>query len=331
MGITIKDIAKIAGVSYSTVSKALNNSPLVKNVTKRKIIAIAEELGYEANMAARSLVSKKSNTIGLVWPAVDRIALSSLIQHIKEELDKHSYHMLLSVDPIKSAVRLFNRFQVDGLIIFDDPTQTAGDKEILTSRTPLLYYGEGIDHTHPRIDLKRRDGIKMAVDYLYKLGHRKIAYVGPAPTLMGSQHEKHLGYIEGLEQHQLPIIPEIIIGKHNTTWQEGYDAIHQLMKAETKVTAIIGATYELTMGIMKALQDLNMSIPEDISLVSYDNIPQMATLDIPVTAVGAPLDKVAQRLVELLIEFIRHPEYEPIVEAAESVVAERDSCRKITT
>jgi LacI family transcriptional regulator len=107
MSVTIKDIARESGVSYSTVSKALNNSPLVKPETKKKVLETANMLGYTPNFAAKNLVSKKSRTIGLVWPAIDRIALTALVSKINELVTAENYFMILSVDEADKAIGMF--------------------------------------------------------------------------------------------------------------------------------------------------------------------------------------------------------------------------------
>ena len=137
MNITIKDIAKVAGVSYSTVSKALNNSPLVKDNTKKRIVDIAKELGYEPNFAAQRLVSKQTKIIGLIWPTIERVVLSTLVTKISDEINKTPYSMILSVDPVQTSLDTFRRFQVDGIILFEENIDVSVDPNTI----PLLSYG----------------------------------------------------------------------------------------------------------------------------------------------------------------------------------------------
>ena len=137
MSVTIKDIAKIAGVSYSTVSKALNDSPLVKSETKERIVEIANEIGYEPNFAAQRLVSKQTKIIGLIWPTIERLVLSTLVTKISDEINKTPYSMILSVDQVQTSLETFKRFQVDGIILFEENVDVA----VNPIATPLLSYG----------------------------------------------------------------------------------------------------------------------------------------------------------------------------------------------
>src|SRR5690606_16412833 len=125
MNVTIKDIARLAGVSYSTVSKALNDSPLVKSETRQRIVELAKQLGYEPNHAAKSLVSRRSMTIGVLLPSLERVALSALVSRINDALASRGYEVILSILPPAHAARLFQRLQVDGIVVFEDITPEA--------------------------------------------------------------------------------------------------------------------------------------------------------------------------------------------------------------
>jgi len=297
MEVTIKDIARIAGVSYSTVSKALNNSPLVKEGTKRKVLDIANQMGYHPNMVAKSLVSKKSNTIGVVWPSVDRTVWSNLATIINEKLKAYSYHMLLSINPVESAVSLFNQLRVDAILVFGNDNQL----DSTFSSIPILDYGPCESYHHPIVNVNRRQAILKAVEHLYQLGHRKIAYIGDLSHKSRAQQEKYIGFTEGIMKFSLPSNPNMAIDTQGHGIENGYQAVHKLLASSYQATGVICGSYEITIGVIKAIKDAGLSIPENISIVSYDNIPQMETLEIPVTAVGFPIDKVAECIVESLL------------------------------
>jgi LacI family transcriptional regulator len=322
MGVTIKDIAAIAGVSYSTVSKALNDSPLVKQKTKEKILRIANQLGYEPNLAAKSLVSKKSHTIGLLWPTVERAAVSTLATLINEELEKHSYSMVLSINPIDSAIKLFNRLQVDGILVFDE-SYASNSAAIGSSTVPILCYGESGNHNIPSIDVDRRNAIFTAVHHLWTLGHRRIAYIGDMNLKI--QQEKYIGFTEGVMKHGLPSHPDMVVNTDGLGWQNGYQAAKQLLASPFQPTAVVSASYDLTLGMIRAIKEANLRIPQDISIISYDNIPQMADLEIPITAVGAPVAKVAKCIVQSLLNLIDNNEFSEF-KFVKSELIERESC-----
>ncbi|UOF90308.1 LacI family transcriptional regulator [Fodinisporobacter ferrooxydans] len=324
MNVTIKDIARMAGVSYSTVSKALNDSPLVKEKTKSKILNIATQLGYQPNFAAQSLVSKKSNTIGVLWPTVERLALSTLATQINSKLEQHSYSMILSINPIDSAIKLFNRFQVDAILLFDEE-QPEQNTEVTSSVVPILCYGELGASKFPTITVDRRQAILKAVQYLTNLGHRRISYIGDLSRKI-NQQEKYIGFMEGIMKYGLLSHPQMATDSLGLSWQAGYQAAKSLLESEYHPTAVISGSYDLTVGIIRAIHEAKLQIPNDISLISYDNIPQMENLEIPVTAVGAPIEKISDSIVESLLTIIEHQNLDAKKSFVESELFERSSC-----
>src|SRR5699024_8342631 len=144
MSVTIKDIAHFANVSYSTVSKALNDSPLVKEATKKKIIQIANDMGYKPNFAAQRLVSKQTKVIGLIWPTIERVVLSTLVSKISDEIRKTPYSMILSIERIEASIDTVKKFQVDGMILFEEHTDITVDAGTIS----LLSYGVSNQDTY---------------------------------------------------------------------------------------------------------------------------------------------------------------------------------------
>ncbi|MDX5474388.1 MAG: LacI family transcriptional regulator [Bacillaceae bacterium] len=303
MGITIKDIAKQAGVSYSTVSKALRNSPLVKTPTKNKIIKIAEELGYIPNIAARSLVQKKSYTIGVVWPTVERVAPSALITKINELLEENSYTTLLSINKVHTAISTFNRLQVDAIIVFAEE-EDYNDENKYVSKVPILYYGTKVSTSYPTIDVNRRLAIKLAVKRLIELGHEKIAFIGDLSSNDPLQKEKYIGYKEAIEEYGLIVNKHFIIPTNGLDIYSGYLAAKNFLIGNIEVTGIISGSFEITSGFLKATQELKIEVPKDVSVISYDNIPQTDNIELPFTKVGVPINRIAEQITETILDII---------------------------
>ncbi|MBM7572297.1 LacI family DNA-binding transcriptional regulator [Aquibacillus albus] len=301
MGVTIKDIAKHAGVSYSTVSKALRDSPLVKEPTKKKILAIAEEIGYQPNVAARSLVSKKSNTIGVIWPTIERVAHSALITRINQYLEDQGYTTLVSINRINTAVTTFNRFQVDAILLFED---THSDYRF-SSSVPVVSYGIASNQPEvPTIDANRREAMKEAVAYLHKLGHKEIIYIGEISEQDPLQADKIKGFKQGLMENNIPFSDEMLIPVPELEQYDGYIATKAMLDKEKKPSAIISSSYDCTKGILLAIKEYNLSIPGDISIISYDNVPQVEKLEYSITTVGVPLDTIAKEVTNILLDTI---------------------------
>ncbi|MCI3919238.1 LacI family transcriptional regulator [Paenibacillus sp. TRM 82003] len=331
MSVTIKDIARLAGVSYSTVSKALNDSPLVRPDTKRRIVELAAQLGYEPNLAAKSLVSRRSMTVGALLPSLERVALSALVGRINDELSARGYEMILSILPPTDAVRLFQRLQVDGIVVFEDITPEARRVDSVSTDIPIVSIGSShiMGNRYALVDVKRKEALREAVRYLAGLGHCRIAYVGDAREADSKQQEKVAGFLEGAFESGLTADGAFILNSDGNTWKHGYEAGRQLLELERRPTAVITGAYDVTAGCLRAIQDGGLRVPEDLSLVSYDNIPQLAELDVPVTAVGAPVDRFAERIAAALLDIMAAEGADRRTELLDAALEERASAVRL--
>ncbi|MEX1029057.1 MAG: LacI family DNA-binding transcriptional regulator [Paenibacillaceae bacterium] len=307
MPITIKDIAKQAGVSFSTVSKALRNSPLVTNKTKKRILKIAGEMSYFPNNAARSLVSRRTYSIGVVWPSIERLTHSVLITNINAMLETNSYTTLLSINQVDAAVDTFNRFNVDAILVFDDQ-QAVYDRSSLASNVPLLFYGISGNNPYPTIDANRKKAIQLAFDHLIELGHKRISYIGNLPSNDHFQEEKVSAFREKLHEYSIPELAHMVVTTDNMDSYDGYSAAKSLLTGSQRPTAIISGSYDLTRGILKAAKELSIDIPNALSIISYDHIPQMDELDVPITAVGVPILTIAETITQVLLDIANEKE-----------------------
>lgn len=304
MNVTIKDIARLAGVSYSTVSKALNDSPLVKAETKRRIVELAAQLGYEPNMAAQSLVSRRSMTVGALLPSFERTALSALLSRIHHELAQYGYDVILSILEPPAAVKLFQRLHVDGMIVFEDITPEAKPADQVATDIPLVSIGSSriASTKHAVVDVKRKQAVKDAVRYVAQAGYTRIAYIGDARESDSKQQEKIAGFMEGAFENGLTNDQAIILNSYGNTWHNGYEAGRRLLELPERPDAVITGAFDLTAGFLRSVLDGGLHVPDDIALISYDHVPQLEELDVPVTAIGAPVGPYAGRIAAALID-----------------------------
>lgn len=306
MNVTIKDVAKAAGVSYSTVSKALRNSPLVKEPTKKKIIRIANELGYQPNVAARSLVSKKSQTIGVVWPTIERVAHSALVTQVNRQLERMGYTTLISINEMEEAINTFNRFQVDTILVFNDNIV----QHHYPSNIPILTYGIANENSlYPTIDVNRGEAIKLAVSHLHENGHHRIYYIGDLNNDC-LQQEKVQAFQEMIKTLNLDQEDNKIISVNGLEQHDGYLAARSILQQHksTYPTAIIGGSHDLTRGILQATHEYNLMVPKDLTIVSYDNIPQTEDLETSISIVGVPLESITEKISTTLIQMAQDQE-----------------------
>lgn len=324
MSITIKDIASEAGVSYSTVSKALNDSPLVKQSTKKHIVDIAEKMGYQPNFAAQKLVLKQTKIIGLIWPTIERIVLSTLVTEINKQINQTTYSMILSVDAVQASLETFRRFQVDGIILFEEGMDAA----IESPNIPLLSYGVNgkFKRSYPLIDANHQQSMYQAVNYLSDLGHQSIAYIGDLSKSDRLQLEKYDGFKKAMHEADLPVHKHYLIDTKGLDWYDGYKAVKQLLSLQNQPTAIVGGSYDISIGIIRGIREKSLHIPDDFSIISCDNIPQMADLEVPLTSIGVPVKHLAQEIVSTIIKYVENKESEPIIKKLTPVLSKRESC-----
>lgn len=301
MNVTIKDIAERAGVSFSTVSKALRNSPLVQPRTKAKVLQIAKEMGYQPNIAARRLVSKKSGAIGVIWPSVERATPAVLITQVNEDMESRSYTTLLSINRIESAIEAFHRFQVDAIFIFHNHDRDIPDNHRYATNIPILFFGVAGHTPYPTIDVRRDKATKLAVRHLYELGHRHMVYIGRPNNYDLLQEEKLNVFQQETKRLQ---ITGSIVNVNGMESHDGYLAAKGILTGDHRPTAIMSGSYDLSRGIMQAAGELNISIPKQLSIISYDNIPQSLELDIPLTTVGVEISKIADKITETLLQLM---------------------------
>jgi LacI family transcriptional regulator len=330
--VTIKDIAVRAGVSFSTVSKALRDSPLVKPQTKAHVLAIAREMGYQPNYAARSLVSKKTGAIGVVWPSIESFALSSLLTAIHEELTRTGYSMLLSLDRAKDAIETFRRFRTDAVLLFGDEVPDGTDPAWQDRKMPLLVFGVAGVAPYAVVDVNRGQAIRLALRHLAELGHKRIAYFGEVKKPDPLQAVKIEAFHEEAHRLELAVDANSVVQVDNISFPDGYWAARSFLKQYSAPTAIISGSSELTRGLLRAAIELGIRVPHDLSLISYDNYPQMASMEVPVTTVGVALHEMASSVVQALLALIRTPDTPITVELEpELVIRESTAPPRATT
>jgi LacI family transcriptional regulator len=219
---------------------------------------------------------------------------------------------------------MFKKFRVDGIIIFEGETQLDSTIE---STIPILTYGVSNNtNFYPIIDVNHRKSIYNATSYLYNLGHKKINYVGYQSLNDKRQIEKLKGFHEAMNEFGLKIDENSAISTDGLTWYDGYTATKKMLQNSSIPTALISGSYDISVGILRAINEFNLKVPEDLSIISYDNIPQMDSLEIPLTSVGVPVDQLSEKMVNSLLDLTNQTNSSPLIEVMEPVITNRGSC-----
>ncbi|BCZ46111.1 LacI family transcriptional regulator [Clostridium gelidum] len=274
MGITIKDIAKLANVSHTTVSRALNNSPYINEETKVKIKALAKELKYVPNYNAKSLVLLKSYVIGVFFSSISEgtsdTFFHEIITGINNVIDKEYNLVIRGIDNYEYSHPIDNK-NFDGIIVV---SQSKNDdefiKNIIEKDIPIVVINRHIE-TNGIVNIMSNDtkGAYDAVDYLIKNNHKKIALIQGNKEYESSLYRKK-GYIKALEDNNIQINEEYIIsGKYNL--QSGYDNMKKLIQLENRPTAVFCLNDDIAVGAMKAVVESGLNVPNDISIIGFDD------------------------------------------------------------
>lgn len=274
MGITIKDIAKIANVSHTTVSRALNNSPYINEETKVKIKALAKELNYVPNYNAKSLVLLKSYVIGVFFSSISEgtsdTFFHEIIKGITKVIDKEYNLVIRGIDNYEYSQQI-DKKNFDGIIVV---SQSKSDDEfisaIIEKNIPIVVINRPIE-TEGIVNIMSNDtkGTYDAVDYFIKNNHKKIALIEGNKEYESSLYRKK-GYIKALKDNNIELNEEYIIsGKYNL--KSGYENMKKLINLENRPTAVFCSNDDIAVGAMKAVFELGLNVPSDISIIGFDD------------------------------------------------------------
>ena len=338
MAVTIKDVAALAGVSPSTVSRTCKNNPSISEETKERVRKAMAELGYEPNFQASNLASQNSRTIGIILPASAKEVYENsfyleAIQGISHYCNGRQYMTTIVTGQdeaeILDAVRSMSRSgKVDGFIILyskkDDPVIDYLFNEGLL----YILIGKATQYTNQTIYIDNDNLLagREAAEYLYQLGHRRIAYLGSDSSLMFSADRK-AGYQLALASHQLPVRPEYCVEVKNVS-ENNEEAIRGLLMQKDRPTAILVSDDILAVSLERVCLENHLAIPEDLSIISFNNSlfarltsPQLTSIDIGAGQLGS----------EAASQIINHIE-NPNLLATKIIVPhhliERDSCAR---
>ncbi|WP_234573453.1 LacI family DNA-binding transcriptional regulator [Rhodohalobacter sp. 614A] len=336
--VTLKQIAKELGLSAMTVSRAINNRSNVDEKTKERILNKAREMGYTPNHIAKSLVSKKSYTIGVVVPEIAHSFFAEAIQGIEEVTFEGNYQLILThsaenEEREKQALQTLKSKRVDGILI--STAQTVEDhslyKRIVESDTALVFFDrcvEGIGASCVSVD--DRSGAYNITNHLIGHGYKKIAHLGGPLNLKISQ-ERLWGYKEALNDNGIMIDDDLII-ESGFREKGGYNAMDQLLTAyqDHPPRAVFAMNDPVAFGAMEAIYNHGFSIPEDIAIVGFSDDIRASLMKTPLTTVRQPSYDLGKRAAQKLIKMIEN-EDEPVENIdllTELVVRESCGCKK---
>ena len=307
--VTLKDVAKAAGVSYATVSRALSGSSQIGSETRERVLKLCDEMGYTTNFVARSMVTKRTNLIGLVVPSVDNQFMSELAYHAEVSARSHGYNIMLcdsgpDLRQEKTVVKLLLGRQVDGILIVPQSSRSYESLKPYLDQTPTVFLSENLrDQPQSYVAVDNSRGTYLGTQYLYGLGHRDILYFGQRQSTTHQLRAE--GYLKACQE--LGLAPRYFNSEYTrSSIQGGYQLAKALFQKPLDYTAIFASTDSNALGILTAADELGIDIPGRLSLIGFDNISATALSRIDLTTIDQPKKAMAVQAVDMLRDKIEH-------------------------
>ncbi|MCX6629583.1 MAG: LacI family DNA-binding transcriptional regulator [Candidatus Solibacter sp.] len=331
MAVTIKDVARESGVNVSTVSRALNGEYGVHADTREHVVAVAQRLKYRPNRVARGLVTGRSHTLALVVSDIRNPFFAEVARGAEDAAYRAGYDMLLcnsdldAEKQMRYAQSLMEK-RVDGILMNSVSALSKKQQEQLSGLgVPTVL----LNRTAPRsafstVCAENEAGGAMAAEYLLKLGHRKIAHL-TGPRHHGNMTERAKGFVARLAAARQPVRPEVLHGTND--FPGGVDLARKLMAQNPDVTAIFAASDMMAFGAIRALMEAGRRIPDDVSVMGFDNVELASIVHPPLTTIHQPKYEMGQAAVEILLRLAGRGEHQAPEHRVFGVeLVERQSC-----
>ena len=331
-GATIKDVAAMAGVSISTVSRALSGKTYVEEETKARVMDAVEKLHYQPNLIARGLKEKKTHMIAVMIPALDSLYYAALTQSIEQYAAEAGYSVLFSNsqnDPEKErkSIEILKTRLVDGIICLTIDDHIEHVLKMRTSENlPIVLLNRDIKENISSASIDMEYGSYLMTEYLLKHGHRKIA--GVFENLEKQRHRRrYRGYMHAMQDYYVEINGDYVLS-NATEVEDTYHKAKALFSREDHPTAVFVSEEMMVLGVYRAIAECGLSIPEDVSVVGFDNIYTAEYMYPALTTYDSMVEEVSRKSVEILLKEIEEGgDTQKIVMRGD--VIERESVRSL--
>lgn len=328
--VTIQDVAKTAGVSVSTVSRVLNGKADVASETQERILSIIDDLGYTTNLAARSMRSRKKNLVGLIMPDIEYPFAIEVMKGVNRAIAESEFDLLVyTTGDVRKSGRAFHEKKYvslltnsisDGILLV---APVAGEFNIdapIVSIDPLAS-----NPNYPAVHATNYQGALDAVEYLLGLGHRRIGYISGRAELESSNRRLQ-GYRDALEKAAIPIDEQLIAPGDYTT-ATGVSGARELLSLVNPPSAIFASNDQMAMGVYQVAEEMGLRIPEDLSVVGFDNITESKYMGL--TTVDQFISEMGYVATQILIKIINGFPIEDQTYRMQTRLVVRNSCREV--
>lgn len=305
-GANIKDVAQRAGVSISTVSRALNDTDYpVKPETRKKVLEAAAELGFRPNDLARGLLSSKSRTIGLIIPDISNPYYPELSLGVESTASEHGYSVVFcntgrSAEKLEQYVDVLLQKRADGIILAGGGTQSRQASQVLSDFELAVALVGRHSLPFPSVQIDNRKAAREATSHLLDLGHQKVAFIS-GPSNLTSVQDRLTGYYEALRERGIER-DDRLVREGNFEPRSGYSAAMALLQGEPRPTAIFAANDRMAISAISAAIDLGLSVPKDLSVVGFDDTVLASQVRPSLTTVAVPAYEMGVSVMKLLLD-----------------------------
>jgi DNA-binding LacI/PurR family transcriptional regulator len=307
---TAKEVAKQAGVSIATVSRVVNKQDSVSPEVRTRVLLAIEALGYQPSRTAQRLRAKRGYVIGAVISDIQNPFFTAVVRGIEDVAYRHGYSLILcNTDEDSDKERLYldvmRAEAVAGVILATTVEDNPSVSHFIEDGIPVIAIDRRLND--PRVDSVLVDSVQgtlEAMSHLIRLGHRRIGFIS-GPLTITTMRERRDGYILAHQQHGLPVSPELM--RYSSARQTGgYAAALELLEQQPPITALLAMNNLIATGAFQAIRERGLRIPEDMSIVSFSDMPWAPLLQPPLTVVAQPDYDLGQKAAELLVERLAH-------------------------
>ena len=310
----IRDVARVAGVSYQTVSRVLNDSPNLRQETRQRVLEVIDEIGYRPNQAARALVTSKSHVIGvLVATRAAAYGVQTMLYEIEDAARAAGYTLAIATtasddESVRRALNQLERQSVEAVVVVAPQSRVFELVGSTTLRVPFVLLDSSRHDLGRSVAVDQFEGARMATRHLIELGHRRILHLaGPQDWIEAEARMQ--GYLREVADAELMVRPPIL---GDWTAEFGYRAGRELLGGED-FTAVFCSNDLMALGLVHAFREAGVRVPDDVSVIGFDDIPESAHYWPPLTTIRQDFAEVGRRSVGLLLaelgsDGVRHAE-----------------------
>lgn len=332
MAVSIKDVAREAGVSIATVSRVLNDIDVVNEETKKKVLDAIKELGYRPNIVARSLKTQKTKTIGILVPDISSQIYPEIVRGAEDVANIYDYNIILcnsdyDMDKEKEYLRVLKEKMVDGLLYMSvslekETVDLVNDLDLRT----VLVETKDLDGSFPSVTIDNVKAMYDATKYVIDRGAKSIGFIGTKQDKVNAITRRFEGYEKSLNDNNMSV-DEDLTYFDGFKVRTGYKGIEQFLVSKKKFDAVVCSSDEIAMGAINALRDNNIRVPEDVSVIGFSNMVMSDVFYPKITTVAEPMYDMGSIAMRMLIKLLNKKDVDQKHYVLEHKIIERNSCK----